>query len=145
MAVLTLPGWWRSRISRYRLVGARCKDCGRTHYPPRPACPYCGSRSLEPVELPRDGVLESYTIIYSSPGDHRLDSPVILGLVNLGPTRVIAELTDVTPEELRTGMPVEAVIRRVDEQGETGIIAYAVKFRPKLGVSHGAGGGPEKA
>ncbi len=143
MSVLSLPAWWRKRINRYRLIGAKCPECGRIHYPPRPACPYCGYSKLEPVELPRIGTLESYTVVYSVPGDHRLDAPIIVGLVDLGPTRIIAELTDVLPEELHTGMKVEAVVRKIDEQGESGIIAYAVKFRPVLHVSgaeSGSGG-----
>ena len=140
----SLPAWWRGRIPRYRLVGARCTSCGRIHYPPRQACPYCGSRSLELVELPRTGRLLSYTIVRSPPGDHRLDTPTLVGLVELdNGVRLVAELTDVLPEELPRVKRVEAVIRRVGEQGDTGVIAYAVKFRPLLGERVEEGGGAE--
>jgi uncharacterized OB-fold protein len=137
MSWKSLPVWWRSRIPRYRLVGARCKHCGRIYYPPRQACPYCGSRETEPIVLPRRGKLLSYTIIASTPGDNRLSTPRILGLVELGDgasgkVKIIAELTDVLPEELPNVKTVEAVVRKVDEQGETGVIGYAVKFRPAL-------------
>ena len=130
---MPLSMWWRKRIPRYRLVGARCLECGRIHYPPRPACPYCGSRKLEEVPLPRRGTLESYTVVYSVPGDNRLNAPILVGLVRLdNGVRILAELTDADPESLKEGMPVEAVVRRVREDGETGIIAYGVKFRPVL-------------
>jgi len=128
----SLPAWWRGRIPRYRLVGARCKQCGRTHYPPSQACPYCGSTELEPVALPRMGRLLSYTVINYPPGDSRLEAPVILGLVELDGVKIIAELTDVLPEELPNIETVEAVVRRVEEQGEAGVIGYAIKFRPAL-------------
>lgn len=132
MSWRSLPVWWRGRIARYRLVGARCKQCGRTHYPPGPACPYCGSTDLESVSLPWRGRLLSYTVIHYPPGDSRSEAPLILGLVDLGPVRIIAELTDVKPEELDGVEEVEATVRKVDEQGESGVIGYAVKFRPAL-------------
>ncbi len=138
---MVLSRWWRSRIPRYRLVGARCAECGRIHYPPRKACPYCGSRRLEETPLPRTGVLESFSVVYSVPGDTRLHSPILVGLVRLdNGVRVVAELTDADPEDLKEGMRVEAVVRRVAEDGDTGVIAYAVKFRPVLGGGSGGSG-----
>ncbi|MCE4625395.1 MAG: Zn-ribbon domain-containing OB-fold protein [Desulfurococcales archaeon] len=136
----SLPRWWRNRIPRYRLVGAKCKVCGRIHYPPREACPYCGSRDLEIVPLPRRGKLLSYTHVFSVPGDNRLSTPIILGLVDLGSAKVIAELTDVLPEELPNVKEVEAVVRKVEEQGGNGVIGYAIKFRPVLQATPGGQG-----
>ncbi|MEB3760720.1 MAG: Zn-ribbon domain-containing OB-fold protein [Desulfurococcales archaeon] len=135
----SLPVWWRRRIPRYRLIGARCKECGKIHYPPRTSCPYCGSNSLEEVQLPRRGILESYSVIYSVPGDNRLNAPIIVGLVNINGVRIVAELTDVLPGELSTGLEVEAVVRKISETSDTGIITYGVKFRPVLGAGSGAG------
>jgi uncharacterized OB-fold protein len=132
MSWRSLPVWWRGRIPRYRLIAAKCEECGRIHYPPRQSCPYCGSRKLKKIELPRKGKLVSYTTIYSVPGDHRLHTPIMLGLVEIGGTKIIAELTDVLPEELNNVEEVEPVIRKVDEQGENGVIGYAIKFRPVL-------------
>ncbi len=127
--------WWRKRIPRYRLEGAVCEECGRIHYPPRNSCPYCGSVNLKRVPLPRRGVLESYTVVYSVPGDNRLQAPVIVGLVKLdGGIRIVTEITDASPGELRTGMEVEATIRRIREDGDNGVILYGVKFRPVLGT-----------
>lgn len=44
-------------------------------------------------------------------------------------------MTDVKPEEVRIGMEVEATLRKVIDEGEEGLIAYAVKFRPIEGGS----------
>ncbi len=134
---MVLPIWWRKRIPRYRFIGAVCKECGRIHYPPRNTCPYCGSTKLEKVPLPRRGVLESYTVVYSVPGDNRLYSPILVGLIKLeNGVRIVSELTDALPGELKTGMEVEATIRRISEDGDTGTILYGVKFRPVLGKKH---------
>lgn len=130
----SVPAYWRVKSHLYKLEAARCKSCGKTHYPPMAACPHCGSRDLEKIRLPERGVLESYTIVYSIPEGARSRAPVIVGLVRLGDVRVIAELTDVSPNELREGVEVEAVLRRISEDREAGIIRYAVKFRPVLRV-----------
>ena len=137
---------WRDRVPRYRLVGAQCRRCGRRHYPPKPVCPYCGSRELEPVELPRTGVLESYTVVYQTGEGERERTPVYVGLVRLDDgTRVVAQLTDVAQGGLKTGVRVEAVFRRVRADGSYGLIAYGVKFRPVLGaVGRGGEGGAER-
>jgi len=129
---LSIAETWRVRGPLYRLEAARCKTCGRIHYPPMPACPYCGSRELERVRLPERGVLESYTILYAVPEGARHKAPVLLGLVRLGATRVITELTDADPSELKTGMEVEAVLRRIRVDREAGIIRYGIMFRPVL-------------
>lgn len=124
---------WRERVPRYRLVGKRCKKCGRIIYPPRPACPACGSRDLEDVELPRTGIVETYTIIYTVMDGFRDKAPLPIAIVRLdNGARVLAPLTDIDPEEIKTGMRVEAVLRRIKRDGEHGLIAYGVAFRPVL-------------
>jgi len=37
---------------------------------------------------------------------------------------------DVEPDEMKTGMRVEATFRRVKEDGSSGLIEYGYKFRP---------------
>ncbi|MCI4436335.1 MAG: transcriptional regulator, partial [Ignisphaera sp.] len=39
-------------------------------------------------------------------------------------------LTDVKPEEVYIGMPVEATLRKLWEESEEGIIVYGLKFKP---------------
>jgi len=122
---------WRTRRPKYRLEGRLCLECGRKHYPPRPACPYCGSRRLKTIYLPRRGVVETYTVIYSVMEGFRHKAPYIIALVRLEDgTRILAPLTDTEPEEVHTGMKVEAVLRRIREDGEHGLIGYGIAFRP---------------
>jgi uncharacterized OB-fold protein len=45
---------------------------------------------------------------------------------------ITAQLTDVSPDRVEIGMPVEMVTRKVREFGEDGIIVYGYKFRPVL-------------
>ena len=43
-----------------------------------------------------------------------------------------AQLTDVEPEGVSVGQPVEMVTRKISEDGPEGLIIYGYKFRPKL-------------
>ena len=40
------------------------------------------------------------------------------------------QLTDVSPDQVTVGMPVEMVTRKVREFGEDGVLLYGYKFRP---------------
>lgn len=129
---LSVPAFWRRKASYYRFVVARCKRCGKLHYPSGAACPFCGSREVELIELKGRGTLESYSVIYSTPGESRGRAPIVIGVINMNGLRIVSELTDVFPDELRVGIEVEPVLRKMDEDSNKGIIRYAIKFRPVL-------------
>ncbi len=125
------PRYWRERISRYRLVGVECMNCGRKAYPPRPVCPYCGSRNTRLIELSKRGQLISYTVIYSVPEGFEPSSPIIYGLIKLDDGVLVeGQLTSIDPSKLRVGLRVEASLRVVRRDGEHGIIEYGLKFKP---------------
>ncbi|RLG76849.1 MAG: transcriptional regulator [Thermoprotei archaeon] len=122
---------WRERGARYRLEAVRCRKCGHVYYPPKKVCPACRSREMEKVVLPPKGKLLAWSIEYTVPEGYRKYAPIVLGLVELqGGVRVLAPIVDVRPEELRKGMMVEAVLRRVYEDGDEGVIVYGIKFVP---------------
>lgn len=129
----SVPRVWRERRIKYRLIGGKCPSCGKSFYPYRANCPYCGSRGSKEVELPRYGRVITYTVIRAPPSEFARYAPYPIALVELRDgTKVIAQLTDVKIEDIKTGMEVEAVFRKYREQGEDGIIEYGIKFRPLL-------------
>jgi uncharacterized OB-fold protein len=79
------------------------------------------------------GKVYSYTTVFDAPAGFGEFAPYPVALVQLeeGPM-VTAQLTDVEPEEVSIGMPVEMVTRKLNEQGEEGVIVYSYKFRPQL-------------
>ena len=122
---------WRERIYHYRLVGTMCKKCGKKYFPPKVVCPFCGNRELEKVKLPERGKVITYTVLHVVPRGFRENAPLIIAIIELEDgTKVLAPLTDVKPEEVSVGMHVEATLRRIFDESEEGLIAYAVKFRP---------------
>ena len=124
--------YWRHFREKYRLIGGKCEN-GHVFFPYREVCPVCGSRNVEEYEFSGKGKVLTWTIVRNPPSGFEYYKPYPLALVQLeeGPV-VLAQLTDVDPEEIHEGMEVEAVTRKVREFEEDGIILYAYKFRPVL-------------
>ncbi|MCB0290265.1 MAG: Zn-ribbon domain-containing OB-fold protein [Calditrichaeota bacterium] len=128
---MDIPRSWRLRNQRYLLEGTRCSHCDQKHFPPVLICPACQSRETAPFAFSGQGKLYSYSVVYQAPSQFEAFVPYIVALVDLeeGP-RITAQLTDVSPEEVQIGMPLEKVIRKISEEGERGLIFYGYKFRP---------------
>ncbi len=124
---------WRLRGQRYRLEGEVCPHCGAVIFPPRDICPECGKPAKEPQPLSGRGEVYSFSTVYSPPEGFEAYVPYTVALVKLeeGPM-VTAQLTDVAPEEVKIGMKVEMVTRKLRARGEEGTIIYGYKFRPIL-------------
>ena len=63
-----------------------------------------------------------------------MQAPYTVALIKLdeGPI-VTAQLTDLGDEDVRIGMPVEMVTRRLRSDGdERGMLVYGYKFRPAI-------------
>ncbi len=127
---------WRLKDQRYRLQGAVCTNCGAKFFPPRQVCTECKSRNLEPYKFSGNGELYSFTTLYQAPLGFEGGVPYAVGMIKLdeGPM-VESQLTDVNPAELRSGLRVEMVTRKLRELGEEGLIVYGYKFRPVSNAS----------
>ncbi|RLF49691.1 MAG: transcriptional regulator [Thermoplasmata archaeon] len=141
---MAIPRFWRHIGSRYNLVGTKCKVCGKVYFPPRDVCPVCHRKSLgsmERVKLSGSGKIYSYTVIHTPQKDFEMQTPYVMAIVELdeGP-RVTAQIVDCDPSEVHIGMRVRAVLRRIGEDGEGGIIYYGYKFVPERTSAKGAQG-----
>lgn len=124
---------WRERGARLRLEGSRCKKCNKMFYPPKPACPYCGHKEIERIELPKRGRIVSWAIEYMVPDGYRAEAPIIVAIVELeNGVKVLTTLVDVDPDKIYEGMEVEAVLRKLWVEGESGLIVYGLKFAPVI-------------
>lgn len=130
---MSVPRYWREIPRRTRLEAVRCAACGAVSYPPRARCGKCGSGEFKFYKLPENGELVTFTIVRSPPKGFEKASPYVIGIVKLEDgTMITSQITDVETEEVKVGMKVEAVFRKVVEDGDSGIIQYAVKFRPVI-------------
>ena len=128
-----VPQFWRLQQQNYRLVGEVCGKCGSKIFPPRDVCPECSRPAYEPYTFSGRGEVYSHTVVLTAPAGYEANAPYAVALVRLeeGPL-VTAQLTDVSPEEVEIGMPVEMVTRKIREHGDDGTIVYGYKFRPVL-------------
>lgn len=130
---MELPRYHRLRPTFYRLQASRCCGCGLLEFPPRRHCRQCGSQETEEVQLSGRGRILSYTRVYQPARGFRDAAGSVTALIDLEEgVRVIAQLTDVDPEDVAIGQVVEMVIRRLRADQEQGLLVYGYKFRPVL-------------
>ncbi len=112
------------------LAGFRCRECGVSVFGPATFCQACTSFDVEPVDLGREGILYSYTIVRIPPAGWPGPVPYVLGQVELpsGP-QVLAELIECESTEIVIGMPVVLAIQAVLAQ-EAGQDKLVYKWRP---------------
>ena len=124
---MQLAKHWRLKSQRYRLKAVRNRETGEVLFPPPPIT----GPEHEPIRLSGMGEVWSFTEIKN--GVEEFGSSYIVALVRLaeGPL-VTAQLTDVEPGEVRIGLPVEMVTRRLRDLGPDGLLVYGYKFRPLL-------------
>ena len=117
--------------SRYRLEGARCDGCGHVSFPARTVCPACRGTGYAPCTVPAEGKVVTFTVIHVPPAEFKGQSPYVLAIVELaGGARLTCQVADVDPAAVVTGMPVRLEFRRIQEDGEAGVIAYGHKAVP---------------
>ena len=127
-----LAATWRRIPARYRLEGMRCESCGTHYFPPRIICPKCRRKSrLVPYNFSGKGNVYTYTKITAAPAGLELEAPYVVGIIELeeGP-KVTAQIVDVNDDELKIGMPVKVMFRRLRVDGNEGLIHYGYKFTP---------------
>jgi uncharacterized OB-fold protein len=122
---------WRRIPERYNLIGSRCDNCGEAFFPPRNICPTCRRRGrVRKQKFSGKGTVYSYTLVTSPPTGFELEAPYPMAIIQLEEgARVLGQLVDTAYEKVKIGAPVEVVFRKIQEEGEEGLIHYGFKFR----------------
>lgn len=87
-----------------------CNACSALLHPPVPVCRYCRSEDLELRDVPATGIVVGATINHQQ-WDARYAPPfaIVTVAIDADPrVRVVSNLVDVAPEDVRVGMRVEA-------------------------------------
>ncbi len=128
--------YWRTIPQRYNMTGQKCKKCGHVSFPPKGVCKYCNSSSdFEEVKLSGRGKVHTFVLISSGGAppefaeQEKAGGRYTVAIVELaeGP-KVIGQVADVDPKEVKIGMPVKAELRKI--YTEEGVIRYGFKFVP---------------
>ncbi len=109
-----------------RLLGARCADCARYHFPRAEVCPYCSCDSCSAADLGPRGRLWLYTAVLRPPPGYRGVVPFGFGVVDLEEgVRIVARLTEGDPARLRSGQPMLLVVEHLHDDDGTRVETYA--------------------
>ncbi len=96
--------FWQAAKER-RLVAPKCSDCGRFRLPPTPFCPECQSTSMDWIELSGRATVYSFAVVHKFPGQPDLILvPAVVELPDAPGTRLVTNIIDIAPEEVRIGM-----------------------------------------
>ena len=110
----SLPYWEAAK--EHRLALPRCDDCEQFWFPPSRTCPHCLSMNFAFKTVSGRGKVFSFVTF------HRVyrpafaeDVPYVVALVELdeGP-RLLTNILDISPDEVRCEMPVEVVFDDCD-------------------------------
>ena len=130
----TAPRFWRENPSRYNLVGIKCNSCGRHFFPPRAICPVCHRKSvgkIEKIRLRGEGKIFSLTEVHEGLEELSTQKPYVVAMVEMEEgVKVTGQVIDCEACDLRIGTPVRATLRKLSDEGPSGVIHYGYKFVP---------------
>ena len=125
------PRYWREIPSRYRLEAGKCSACGVVVYPRREVCADCGATAFEPVQLSRRGKVVTSTVIHVGPTEFQMEAPYGIAIVETPEgARLMAQVADCEPDELKPGLEVALEFRKIRREGAAGILCYGHKAVP---------------
>jgi len=133
---MTAARFWREIPARYNLIGTRCTVCGRIYFPPREVCPHCHRKSIGKMErhkMKGKGHVLSYTVVKEGSANLAAQTPYIMAIIQLEEgenAKLTAQLVECEEGDLKIGLEVEAVFRKIQEDGKSGVIHYGYKFKP---------------
>jgi 3-hydroxy-3-methylglutaryl CoA synthase len=117
-AGLSATKHFRDRDEDITLLAQRCRRCGQAQFPRQRVCFSCYAKDdFERVRLSdKVGAVRSFTFdnFAGSP-----NPPLVAGIVEIEGARLYVQMTDVDPREVKLGMPVEMVFRKIHEAGGT--------------------------
>jgi len=123
--------YWREIPQRYRYEAAKCDSCGEMHFPPRLVCRQCKGRKFTKTILAQTGEVETFTVIRVAPTGFADQAPYAVGVVKLDDgVKVTTQIVDCDVETLAIGDKVRLEFRRVQQDGESGVLCYGYKFVP---------------
>lgn len=94
-------------ISQKKLIGGKCRKCGKIHMPPRPLCDSCLSKEFDWVELPKTGKLLTYTVIHVAPTQFQTMAPYAVGIVQLeNGVKIPGMIKETLLDKIKVGMPL---------------------------------------
>jgi 3-hydroxy-3-methylglutaryl CoA synthase len=108
--------YWRDSNIVLNFHAGRCSKCGAVLYPIPRVCGECATKDqIEDVKLAKTGSVFTFTLDHLEDGQY-VNTPVPRLVLDLeGGGRVFLSMTDGDPQEVKIGMSVDVVFRRLHE------------------------------
>jgi uncharacterized OB-fold protein len=141
-------GTYLEGLKKGKLLGVRCRSCGRTMVPPRMFCEECFKTVDEFVPVQDTGTVNTFAICYIRTDASRQKRPQLPAVVELdGATKgmgILHLLGEVRPADVKIGMKVRAVWKPARERkGDITDIRYFKPYEPKPAAPKAATGKPK--
>jgi len=108
--------YWEA-AAQGRLLIQECPSCGHRQWYPRAMCTKCG-RDVEWLECSGRGEVHTYTVVRQmGMRPFKDELPYVIAMVQLeeGPL-IFGNVTDVEPDDVGIGLPVEVWFTKVDDE-----------------------------
>ena len=125
--------YWRTRDRYYRIIGSICENCKSEFFPPVYTCSKCNSTDKSKIkdkEMPNQGIIISYTILYEPMLGFEDEIPMQIALIQLNNgVRLVSQIVDCKIDDIAIGKNVKRVFRKIKSESKSGQIWYGYKFR----------------
>ena len=120
---------WRQYKSRYTLTGTVCGKCGKKDFPAAQFCRFCHSPEQTACLFAPLAKLITWSTLQVAPEGYEAFLPYTVAIIELEKgVRITTQLSGVNPGELKPGLRLKPVFRKIYEDGEEGVIHYGLKF-----------------
>lgn len=111
-------------LEKGRIMGTKCRKCGRLFFPPRADCCHSLSSEMEWFEVAGAGKLLTYSTLQYAPTGFTEEVPYTIAVVDYGKYKVFGRIDRSLAEgELQVDMEMKAVVLRTSNDHFT----YAFK------------------
>jgi hypothetical protein len=108
--------WTAGLVGELRIC--RCGSCGLWNHPPTPVCRRCLGTDLVPTAVSGRGTVATFTVNYQQWTPKVSADPYVIALVELeeqAGLRLITNIVNAAPSDVRIGMPVGVAFVQVDD------------------------------
>ncbi len=105
-------------LSEGKVLATRCKETGTIYFPPQVDCPDAPGSEVEWIEMPREGELLTWTVIYTKPYSFSHYNDYTVGIARFpNGVNVLAWVRESDPGKLRVGMKVRLEVVKREPEG----------------------------
>ena len=98
-------------LAQGKIMGTKCKSCGKVYFPPKLDCPSCLKSETEWVEIKNGGTLLTFSVVHYGPAGFEDDQPYTIAVGEFADgVRIFSRLSkDIKAEDTRVGMKLKVV------------------------------------